>query len=349
MLVDHCGEGGLEALFVRAALGGVDAVGEGVDAVGVVARVPLEGDLDLLLLLGEVVVADLAEQGLLRRVHVLDEVDDPAGVLERDRFCVVLGALVLEADLEALVEEGHHLEPLEDGASGELQGLEHGAVGPEGDGGARAPARRVADDLELGLHPAAVDELHAVVLAVLVDLDDQAAGERVHHGHAHPVETTGHLVAVTAELAAAVQLREGDLDAGHLLLLVDVGGDALAVVRDPAPAVGQQRDVDPAGATGHGLVDRVVDHLPHAVVEATHAGAADVHPRSLADGVEPLQDLHAVGPVGPLCLRQATSVSAGGLGARNGRAETGGQTGRRSAKTLVRPPNHNPGILPARV
>ena len=48
VLVHHGGEGRLEALLVGAALGGVDAVGEGVDAVGVVAGVPLEGDLDLL-------------------------------------------------------------------------------------------------------------------------------------------------------------------------------------------------------------------------------------------------------------------------------------------------------------
>ena len=48
VLVHHGGERRLEALLVGAALGGVDAVGEGVDAVGVVAGVPLERDLDLL-------------------------------------------------------------------------------------------------------------------------------------------------------------------------------------------------------------------------------------------------------------------------------------------------------------
>ena len=48
VLVDHVGEGLLEALLVHAALDGVDAVGEGVEAVGVVAGVPLERDLDLL-------------------------------------------------------------------------------------------------------------------------------------------------------------------------------------------------------------------------------------------------------------------------------------------------------------
>ena len=212
------------------------------------------------------------------------------------------------------------------------------------------PRGRVADDRELAGDLAAVGEGHLVALAVAVDLDDQLGGQRVHHGHADAVEAAGDLVAaLAAELPAAVELGEGDLDAGHLLLLVDVGGDPAPVVDDADAAVGEEGDVDPAGVAGHGLVDGVVDDLPDAVVEAAHAGAPDVHPRPLADGIEPLQDLHAVGPVGPLCLRQATSVSAGGLGARSGRAETGGQTGRRSAKTLVRPPNHNPGILPAQV
>ena len=127
-------------------------------------------------------------------------------------------------------------------------------------------ASPMTSSLVLSLPPS-TNSMH-VVLAVLVDLDDEAAGQRVHDRHADAVEAAGHLVAVAAELAAAVQLGEGDLDAGHLLLLVDVGGDALAVVGDPAPAVGQQGDVDAAGAAGHRLVDGVVDDLPHAVVEA---------------------------------------------------------------------------------
>ena len=82
--VDHAGERGLEALLVHAALDGVDAVGEGVDAVGVVAGVPLERELDLLTVFGPVEVADLGEQRFLRLVDVLDEVDDAAGVLVGD-------------------------------------------------------------------------------------------------------------------------------------------------------------------------------------------------------------------------------------------------------------------------
>src|SRR5690606_35112040 len=164
----------------------------------------------------------------------------------------------------------------------ELDGLEDRVVRPERDRGAGAAPGGVADDLELRLRLAAVGELHAVALAVAVQVDDEAAGQGVHDGHAHAVEAAGDLVALPAELAAAVELREGDLHAGQLLLLVDVGGDAAPVVDDPAAAVGQEGDVDAGGEAGHRLVDGVVDDLPDAVVEAGGAGAADVHARPLA-------------------------------------------------------------------
>ena len=85
-LLSTAGEGGAEALDVHAALDGGDAVGEAVETVGVEAGVPLEGDLDLLLGLGLLEVADLGEQRVLGGVEVANEVDDAAGVLVGDRL-----------------------------------------------------------------------------------------------------------------------------------------------------------------------------------------------------------------------------------------------------------------------
>ena len=121
------------------------------------------------------------------------------------------------------------------------------------------------------------------------------------------MEAAGHLVAVAAELAAAAELGEGDLDAGHLELGVDVGRDAAAVVDDPAAAVGQQGDVDAVAVAGHGLVDGVVDDLPDEVVEAGDAGAADVHARPLPDVRQPLEDRHGRGGVGLGLLRHGAA------------------------------------------
>jgi hypothetical protein len=116
----------------------------------------------------------------------------------------------------------------------------------------------------------ALGELLAVALAVPVDLDDEALGQGIHHAHADAVQTARHLVAVAAELAAGVQHGEHDLD--RALALVRAGGiwvdrDATTVVLHAAPAVGLQRDVDAGGMACHGLIDGVVDDLPHEVVE----------------------------------------------------------------------------------
>src|SRR5690606_41727724 len=63
-----------------------------------------------------------------------------------------------------------------------------------------------------------------------------------------------------------------------------------SVVDHPAAAVGQERHVDAGGVAGHRLVDRVVHHLPHAVVQAGGAGAADVHAGPLADRLQALEE-----------------------------------------------------------
>ena len=155
---------------------GADAVGEGVDAVGLVAGVPLEGDLDLLARLRPARSSPtLVNSASFVLLTCLTKSMMPPAYLYVDLLRVVLRALVGEADLEALVEERHHLQPLEDRAGRELDGLEDGGVGPERDGGAGAAAGRVADDLQLRLGHAAVVELHPVALAVAVDFDDRAA------------------------------------------------------------------------------------------------------------------------------------------------------------------------------
>ena len=99
-------------------------------------------------------------------------------------FCSLLGALVEEDDLEALVEERHRLQALEHGAGDELGALggEDRGIGPERDRRAaccgRAPGVSPTT-LQLALRLAALGVLLAVALAVAVDLDDQPLGQRV--------------------------------------------------------------------------------------------------------------------------------------------------------------------------
>src|SRR5207245_6550119 len=49
----------------------------------------------------------------------------------------------------------------------------------------------------------------------------------------------------------------------------------------------------------HRLVDRVVEHLAHEVMETTKIRRADVHARAAANGLEALEDLDVLRAIGP--------------------------------------------------
>jgi hypothetical protein len=127
---------------------------------------------------------------------------------------------------------------------------------------------------------------------------------------------------------------------------------------DADAAVVEQRDGDLAAATGERLVDRVVDDLPHEVVEATRSGRPDVHAGTPADRLEPLEHgdgarvVPAVGarpgvpgPPGAWVAADnrepLVTVRGGGPSGRSGRpvgqAGTSGTAGSRSRSLPVRP------------
>ena len=250
--VHDVGEGLLEALFVHPALGGGDVVRERVQAF-VETGVPLQRDLDLAAV---VLVADVdnrREQRLLRRVQVRYEVDDATVVLEDllDRFGA---ALVAKHDLEALVQEGHLPQPLDQGLGAELDLFHDRGVGPEGDGGACLVG--VAEPRQGGYGFTAVDEGHREATTVAFDLQLEPARQRVHDRHTDAVQAAGDLVALTAEFAAGVEHREHDLR-GRLVGIfgVRLDRDSAAVVDDTAAAVSEQRDVDARRVARERLVD----------------------------------------------------------------------------------------------
>ena len=89
-----------------------------------------------------------------------------------------------------------------------------------------------ADDLHVALRDAA-HELLAVEHAVAAHLGDEPLRERVDDGDADAVEAAGDLVALAAELAAGVELRQHDRERGQALLLDHVDRDAAARVDRP--------------------------------------------------------------------------------------------------------------------
>src|SRR5690606_6510886 len=70
-----------------------------------------------------------------------------------------------------------------------------------------------------------------------------------------------------------------------------------AVVHHGDGVIGVDHDVDPGTVTGERLVHGVVHHLVDQVVQTSHAGGADVHPRALPHGLESLEDLDLAGGI----------------------------------------------------
>ena len=208
-------------------------------------------------------------------------------------------------ELQAGVEERHHLEPLDQGLGAVLNALfEDGRVRPEPHGGAGAGIAilvegRVTDFGELGVRFAAVLEGHGVTLALTVNLDFDLCGQRVHHGDAHAVETAGDLVATVAELATGVQHGQHNLGRGQIFVLwMASDRDAAPIINNLNTAILQNRHIYAVAVSRHRLVHSVIHNLPHEVVEAGGAGRADIHARSLADRFQSFKDLNGRCAVG---------------------------------------------------
>ena len=128
------------------------------------------------------------------------------------------------------------------------------------------------------------------LVTVAADLDVEALRQRVDDRDADPVQATGDLVAAAvAELAAGVQDRQHDLDRRAVLLLHHRDRNPGAIVGHGHAVVWMDRDHDAVAAAGKRLVDGVVDDLIHEMVESALAGGADVHARTPAYRVEPLE------------------------------------------------------------
>ena len=276
---------------MRAALLGVDVVDEGVDVL-LIAVVVLHGDLDDRIVLDAVEVDWLRIEHFFLAVEVLDKRADAA--IEVELLAADgLDALVMQADRNAVVEEGELAQAMAQRLVAVRRDGEDFRVRHEVD--ARARLRRRADDSQRLRRHAAL-EGNLVDLAVALDLDFHARRQGVDDGDADAVQAARDLVAVAAELAARVQDSQDDFD-GWLAALVHVDRDAAAVVDDRDAVVLVDRHVDVVAVAGEGLIDGVVDDLVDEVVQAALARAADVHAWAHADGLEALEDLDLLGAV----------------------------------------------------
>ncbi|KAF5036929.1 hypothetical protein DSECCO2_569990 [anaerobic digester metagenome] len=262
--VDGAGERRLEPGKVCAAFLGADVVGEG-EHVFLVARVVLQREVHGHPV-GHPFTVDDGMDAAFAGIQVLDELADAAIGAKHVGF---RAALVGEFYFKTLVEVRKFLETLAQRLVRVLHRLEDFLVRLEVHRG--AVVGRFAQKLQRPLHRAA-RKAHAVALAVAAHGHFQPLGKGVHAAHAHAVQAARHLVGVVVELAARVQLGHDDLDRGLALLGVQVDRDAAAVVADRDAVIEVQLDHDARAVARHGLVDGVVHHLVHKVVQAPRIG-----------------------------------------------------------------------------
>ena len=106
-------------------------------------------------------------------------------------------------------------------------------------------------------------EFHLVGLAVTPDLELEILAEKVHAAHADTVEAPGNFVRICIKLSSRVKNGHYDLSCRAALLLVDVCGNAAAVIDNGNGIIHVDRDLDGVAVAGKGLVHRIVDDLVH--------------------------------------------------------------------------------------
>ena len=240
-------------------------------------------------------------------VHVFHVVADAARVAEFHLLFVVLpGALVDEGDLEPLVQVGQLAQAAADGLAVEAVILgKDGIVRHEAH--QRAALAGIAQLLQPAHGLSAVPFLflfvpqglkaHLVMRPVAEAVDRHPLGQRVHHRRAHAVQATGIGVVLVAEFAARVQAGIDQFDAADMQLRVLVHRHAAAVVPYRGAAVLMQGDDQLGSEAAQGLVNAVVHDLPQQVMQPARARGADVHARTHAHRVQPLQHLELSGVV----------------------------------------------------
>ena len=294
-----------------AAVGLGNVVGETLHLF-VVGVVPLHGDFDGQFgadaagidAAGAGGVKDAGVQAGFGAVDVFDEAFHAAG--EGEVFFLA-GALVEQADFDAVVEEGKFAQAVGEGVEVVFDVAENFFVGEEMHFGAAPVALTqyahrahfdAVDDLCGGVVRHATVKFEEVGLTIAADGQPQPLRERIDAGHAHAVQTARDLVAVLVELAAGVQYAHDDFGSGTarfvFVVHLDADGNAATIVGYRDRVVGVDGNEDVVAVAGKGFVNGVVDDFKDHVVQAgAVGGVADVHAGALAHGFQPFELLDA--------------------------------------------------------
>ena len=135
----------------------------------------------------------------------------------------------------------------------------------------------------------AVAEADEEFFAAALHAAFEALGQRIDHRHTDAMQAAGEFVVLAAELAARMEAREDEFDAGQLFDGVQVHGHAATVVRHFDGLVRVEDDFQRFGVASESLVHGVVDDFVNQVVRT--AGVR-VHARPTADRVQARQNFN---------------------------------------------------------
>jgi hypothetical protein len=248
----------------------------------------------------------------------VDEVDKALDAAGTGKVIGLAAALVDQANAHAVVQEGQLAQTLGQDLVMEVVVLrEDVGVGQEVHfgaalvGGTRDAHGRdfdAVDGVEQTVLHKTLGKVDLVHFAFAAHREAQPLAQGVHARHAHAVQTARDLVAVLVELAACVQLGQGDFGGRALGLVLVVHlharGDAAAVVGHADGVIAVDGDDDVVAVARQRFVDRVVDDLEHEVVQARAVrGVADVHAGAFAHRFQAFQNLDGAFAVAFGCAR----------------------------------------------
>ncbi len=208
-------------------------------------------------------------------------------VLVEELFLFILFPFILQDDLDAGIQErqlaqtaGQYLE-FELGGDGKYLRIRQerdicaGRLG-------------TAYHLQL-LSRLAAGKSHVIHFAVAIYLHLEPLGKRVHALRAHTVQTAGILISSLSEFAAGVEIRQNQLHRRDLELGMYIYRDTASIIFDRNRAVHMDRDYDLLAEAGQMLVDRVIQHLKHTMMQTVFIRVANVHSGALANSLQTLQ------------------------------------------------------------
>ena len=298
VLLQGAAQGRTETIEVCTTLVGIDVVDKAVDGLGI-ARVVGKGHLDRHAIAFGNEVNDIGDEWCAAFVHPLHEFLQALVAVEllKARLAILLQSLrtqIGQREVDTRVQVAKIAQTLCKAVPLECCLGEDGIIGMEGDGGAGVLG--IADDLH-SRNRLAEGIFLTIYVSLATNLGNKIVRQCIDAAYTNTMQATRHLVGILVELAASMQHSHYDLKGRTLLLLMHVHRDAASVIDHLDGVSGKDIDLDIVTITGKSLIDTVIDHLTHEVVQTLHAGIANIHGRTLAHGFKTFKDLNVTGVV----------------------------------------------------